>query len=245
MATARQRRRSGKNAGIFLAVLAAIGGGLITGFGPELWKWLFAPKLPIEYVVKVFSSAASNPAISQAAVEITIGTDKYGPNETDPNGVALMPLDARNANKAAKLKISRTGFEIREKDVAIPISSAQHSVYLNPIAPVSQAASAAPPPPPPAEVSRVVSSGPRASGLGSNFSEWYELCSEPSPTGYSVRSVQFTLEGDRSCGAWSECRESRRTPDAVCWQFRLQGHNEWFPPRPAFSQGILRVVFAR
>jgi hypothetical protein len=244
--TSRQGRRSGKFLGLFLAAAGAVGGAAIAGFGPELWKWLFVTKPPIEYAVKVFTSAdPKSPPIPQAAVELSIGTEHYGPNETDPTGVATIPLDAKNASKQAKLKVTRTGFEGREKNVTIPVSSAACSIYLDPVRPVSTAASPSPPPPQPAELTRVYSSGPKASGLGANYSEWYELCSEPPPAGYTIRTVQFVLEGDRSCGAWAECQETKRTSNSVCWKFRLQGHSEWFPPRPAFTQGILRVTFGR
>jgi len=255
-----------KSVAVPTAIAAALGAALIAGFGPELWKWFFSTKPPIEYAVKVYSTAASSPPIAQALVRLTLPDREMGPNETDPNGVSLIPLNAKYGDQKATIRAEKAGYESREKQVELPISSASHSIYLTPLSiiailalasPASSASSAstaasAPLPPPvtpqpgvESGIPRVQSSGPRPSGLGSAYSEWYELCSEPTPQGYIIRNVEFRLDGDRSCGAWAECRESRRTPDTVCYQFRLQGHNEWFPPRPAYTQGILRVVLAK
>ena len=90
----------------------------------------------------------------------------------------------------------------------------------------------------------VTRSGPRPSGLGRSFSDEYTVCSEPLPNGARVISQRFVLTGDRSCGAWSMCTQLPNTADnRVCWSFRLQGHDEWFPPRPAFSEGVLEVTY--
>ena len=97
---------------------------------------------------------------------------------------------------------------------------------------------------PPAQ-EETVSSGPRPSGLGSEFSQPYELCTNAIPSGMKILKQQFTLSGDRTCGAWSTCNMTTNTPERVCWQFTLQGHNEWFPPRPAFSSGVLKYAFGK
>jgi hypothetical protein len=115
----------------------------------------------------------------------------------------------------------------------VPLSSAQETIDLVPSPDVVARA----------PETRIFTSGPKASGLGANWSSPYELCSEPPPAGYTIDSVDFALRGDRSCGAWAECAESKRTADVACWTFRPQGHNEWIPPREAFSEGILKVTF--
>lgn len=80
------------------------------------------------------------------------------------------------------------------------------------------------------------------SGMGRFFSPPYEICSDPLPSNSQIVAAEFRLVGDRACGAWAECRETSKTPSQVCWSFSLQGHDEWFPPRPAFSQGVLTVT---
>ena len=86
-------------------------------------------------------------------------------------------------------------------------------------------------------------SGDKASGVGGAWSGWHELCSAPLPTGATITSAALHLSGDRSCGAWSECREQSRTATRVCWQFRMQGHNE--NNSQANSEGHLEVQIQR
>ncbi len=69
-------------------------------------------------------------------------------------------------------------------------------------------------------------SGNRDSGNFANWSNWYELCSDPLPDGAKITRYAFHLEGDRQCGAWAECRPKKITDDQICWEFRMQGHNE-------------------
>ena len=90
-------------------------------------------------------------------------------------------------------------------------------------------------------------SGNRDSGTLADFSSNYELCSDPIPTGSKIVKHDFHLEGDRSCGAWSECKLSREESSQVCYAFRMQGHNE-LPA--AFtragvrqSEGVLKVTY--
>jgi len=67
---------------------------------------------------------------------------------------------------------------------------------------------------------------PLESGWGAGWSGWYQVCSEPLAAKEEIVATRFQLQGDRTCGAWSECRESERTPTRSCWQFRMQGHSE-------------------
>jgi hypothetical protein len=215
-------------------VAAAVGAALLVGLGPAIWKRLLPDKPPpIEYKVAVYSAVEKNPPVARASVELTIEASPGSAHDTDPQGIATFRIDSKDASRRGRLRVTRAGFELLDRTVTVPLSSAQESVYLDPAAQVAARTPEA----------RVFSSGPKASGLGANWSSPYELCSEPPPAGYTIGSVEFSLRGDRSCGAWSECAESRRTADRVCWTFRLQGHNEWFPPREAFSEGILKVTF--
>jgi hypothetical protein len=87
-------------------------------------------------------------------------------------------------------------------------------------------------------------SGQKVSGSGKNFSEWYALCSEPLPAGARIASYDFSLRGDRTCGSWAECRIVKSTSSEVCFEFRLQGHDELPPPGQRASEGVLSVTFA-
>jgi hypothetical protein len=103
----------------------------------------------------------------------------------------------------------------------------------------SMTASAAEPPTKVAETS----SGPKLSGSGKDWSEWYQVKIGAAPAGYSVEKTEFWLSGDRTCGAWAECKELTKDETQVVWQFRLQGHDEWGAPRQANSEGHLRVFY--
>jgi len=96
----------------------------------------------------------------------------------------------------------------------------------------------------PQQILKIYSSPPQVSGSGSNFSSQYVLCSEPL-AGYHINSAAFALSGDRSCGAYSTCKELRRTNTEVCWAYTMQGHSELPPPGQAISQGTLQVVWAK
>lgn len=90
-------------------------------------------------------------------------------------------------------------------------------------------------------------SGPMTSGEGSDFSGWYELCSDPLPANATITPpVTFYLSGDRSCGGWAECQQKSLTATRACWQFRLQGHNDKSgAARQAQSEGHLDVNIQR
>jgi hypothetical protein len=77
------------------------------------------------------------------------------------------------------------------------------------------------------DISKVYVSGYQKSGEGSNFSQWYAICATPPLDDYVVEFYSFSLEGDRSCGAWAECRLKVQTPTSVCYEYRMQGHSEW------------------
>lgn len=86
-------------------------------------------------------------------------------------------------------------------------------------------------------------SGRQNSGWGADWSSLYTLCAE-APDGFRIRSHAFRLEGDRSCGAWAECRPLEQADSRVCWGFRLQGHSEGvvFGQAVRASEGVLTVT---
>jgi hypothetical protein len=92
-------------------------------------------------------------------------------------------------------------------------------------------------------ITRQFDSGPHLSGIGADFSQEFTVTSDPSPDGYKVASFSLTLSGDRACNAWSTCRAAIEG-NRVVGRFALQGHSEWFPPRPGVSEGHLVVIYA-
>jgi hypothetical protein len=95
---------------------------------------------------------------------------------------------------------------------------------------------------PPAKMVEV-SSGPKPSGIGKDWSEWYQVRIGAAPAGYTIEKVDFWLSGDRACNAWAECKELSKDDAQTLWQFRLQGHDEWGAPRQANSEGHLRATY--
>jgi hypothetical protein len=93
------------------------------------------------------------------------------------------------------------------------------------------------------EIVREAHSGPKDSGERKSFSPPYRLCLGPPPAGYALvpGSDEFSLSGDRRCGAWSTCEPARREASDVCWEFTLQGHDELiFDSGVRQSEGHLR-----
>src|SRR5215203_1558978 len=116
---------------IWQAAMGAIGGALLVGLGPELWKFAFEKKPPIEYKVLVYSSAADNPPLPRAAVELVEGGESVA-HETSPEGVATFLLVSEQGGKAASLHVTKGGFQKLERPIRIPESSAPEHVYLEP-----------------------------------------------------------------------------------------------------------------
>jgi hypothetical protein len=69
-----------------------------------------------------------------------------------------------------------------------------------------------------------------SSFAGSNWSNWFDVCSRPLQPNERIGDASFRLSGDRGCASWGECRESVHQPGKECWQFRIQGHSEWSGP---------------
>lgn len=88
-----------------------------------------------------------------------------------------------------------------------------------------------------------VSSGSKISGKGKAWSDWYQVTTGAAPAGFTMEKTEFWLTGDRSCGSWAECKETKKDDVGVVWEFRLQGHDEWGAPPQAYSEGHLRVTY--
>ena len=86
-------------------------------------------------------------------------------------------------------------------------------------------------------------SGPKPSGAGKRWSNWYHLGVGKAPNGYTVQKTEFWLSGDHVCGASAECREIARDDRQVIWEFRLQGHDHTDTARTTYSEGHIRVFY--
>jgi hypothetical protein len=82
-----------------------------------------------------------------------------------------------------------------------------------------------------------------SSGNGSSWGPFATICSDDKPHGWTIKNVEFHLEGDRQCGAWAECiNNPPSTPIKACRQFRMQGHDE-AKPGMRDSAGVLTVIW--
>lgn len=85
------------------------------------------------------------------------------------------------------------------------------------------------------------------SGHCKDFSGMYNLCSDAKPDGWTIVSQRFQLTRDRACNAWSTCAQTVNTPTQVCYQFRMQGHDEECGHSGStgihLSMGVLDVVW--
>jgi len=71
------------------------------------------------------------------------------------------------------------------------------------------------------------SSGPKDSGEGGNYSQWYSVCTaEVQIPWVEIKKWNYSLQGDRSCGSWANCEVTEDTNARKCVRFRMQGHSE-------------------
>lgn len=224
---------------IVVAVIGAIS-AVVTGFVSHYSgraTGVEEARRQVVFQVNVFSAGNSS-GIASAAVRLT-GDGVSESRQTDSTGRVTFELPAATDGRLVRLEAQAAGFESKSEEARLKAGYRPHDIRLSPIQPV-----AAVPSPAPTLVARqrVFSSQPRLSGAGGNFSDWYTLCSEL-PANARITNVSFSLSGDRRCGAWANCRESSRSPSQACYQFQMQGHNEWPAPGQASSEGILTVDF--
>jgi hypothetical protein len=195
------------------------------------------PKL--RFPVAVLDSGAGNGAVADA--EVSLNIPDVSADRTDTGGKYTFQLTKKMIGQGARLTVQKAGYDSYDQQIlSLQPRDEYYRVYLK----VHSSVSVSPGPELPLEVTRVYSSGAKASGAGANFSDWYTLCTTEEH-GYHILRSEFRLSGDRSCNAWSECRPSLQTPAQVCWQFRMQGHNEWGGSGQALSEGTLTVVWGR
>lgn len=246
-----------KKGGVSSAVIQTIGAILVALIGVYAGKRIERGKPRL--VIDVFDAVTSQ-GVAQANLDLRTN-DGVVSEQTDGVGRHTFTLDTGLASTDAFIQIAKQGYSPHNQQVRIPQAVDVVRFYLRPTT-VSGSVPATPSPGVPSPgasgspsatpspvlaqfLPKIFTSGAVDSGRGSNFSNWYRVCSSPPPPGYKVASAEFKLSGDRQCNAWSECRQVVQTDDQVCWEFRLQGHDEWFPPRPAKSEGLLTVTFKR
>lgn len=199
-------------------------------------------KRQVTLQVNVFSASSSS-GIANALVRLS-GEGINESRQTDSIGNVTVELPSIVADRLARVQVEAVSFQPKTEEVRLVSGYKVHDIRLTPSQPIAELPTV---PAQPAETraQRVFSSGPRLSGSGGGFSDWHTLCSEGLPSSARIISATFALSGDRRCGEWANCRESERTANRVCYQFQMQGHNEWPAPGQASSEGILTVEYAQ
>jgi hypothetical protein len=100
-------------------------------------------------------------------------------------------------------------------------------------------------PPSPSVAPAILSadSGPKLSGTGAQWSQWYQLGAGKAPHGYTIERSDFWLSGDARCGASAQCRQISQSDQQVLWEFRLHGHEEPGAPASTYSVAHIRVLY--
>jgi hypothetical protein len=191
--------------------------------------------------VNVFNASSSS-GVASAFVRLS-GEGIGESRQTDSAGRVTFELSAKLADRLARVQVEASTFQSKSDEVRLASGYKQYDIRLSPVQPVATTQN--PVQPVETRMQRVFSSGPRLSGSGNGFSDWYSLCSEGIPTNARITNVSFALSGDRRCGAWANCRESERSASRICYQFQMQGHNESLPPGQASSEGILTVEYTQ
>ncbi|HEY6251065.1 MAG TPA: hypothetical protein VI685_13975 [Candidatus Angelobacter sp.] len=236
---------SKKTQGVLVAVIGAAGVITSAWIGTG-WGNLKA-RQSSSLAANVFNSN-THEGISGARIILRTAKEADS-EETDSVGSHTFIIEKDVTGTSAKIEISKDGFNSTDLQIILPASgnATSRSFYLVPMElaekkTVSQTGQASQPTESPRQFVQIVSSGPKASGSGANFSGWYEVCSNPAPSGYHISNVEFSLSGDRTCGAWAECAPSTNTGSQACYRFRMQGHNELAGSGQALSEGILKVT---
>lgn len=226
---------------IIVAVIGAVATVSAAYFGHL--KGVDDSKKLVTLQVNVFD-ANSTRGIPDAFVEVEVEGSRNN-RKTDSEGRVTFELSKHFAEHLARVKAEARNFTARQYETRLAGGYRQFDIRLSP---AQQTSTVEPPAGTPAQaavrtVRRTFTSGPRLSGSGSAFSDWYTICSEGIPSAARIVNVSFALSGDRRCNAWASCREVELSASRVCYQFQLQGHNEWPAPGQAQSEGVLTVDY--
>lgn len=242
--------------GLLTAALGAIVGKAV---GWEWDHWM----APFTFEVDVSYKQADGKYVRAKNVEVyPQGIVGVGPQQTNQYGQAIFQSVDPHPFRTTTIQVTSSGYSYLNPAQApvVPLIRRADAiqVLLKPDNPPPSAkneekpqsptiANAAKP-----DIPEVDRSGPQPSGEGGAFGPTTVLCSKAPPAdGYTIKSESFELVGDRRCNAWSECRQTEKSPTRVCYSFRMQGHSEWTGPfnlgrnnGSATSEGVLSVLWA-
>jgi hypothetical protein len=233
-------------------ILLLVVGAVITAIVGYLWTEYIQPQ-DVHLTINVFDSNTPHSPLKNATVGLD-ANDGHHEAPTGPFGAVGFTLSHKDRHQKVTPTISLDGYRVPEGKLQLPIALDSDLVVSNIVMekieepPVENAQR--PPTPQIITTQEAYRSDPRPSGAGKDFSNWYTLCSPQKPAGWKLMNVTFTLVGDRSCGAWSECRPQSQNETQACWQFRMQGHDEQmglFRQNSGiqFSAGVLTVTWQR
>lgn len=214
--------------------------GVITGVVGVIAAYIQirpAPKQLRSLVCKIVVTDPGHKIISNADVNLRLPRQSKD-QRTDSTGETVFTLESVDLPTEGLVVVQAARYRGFSKNITITRPDLVQEVILDPLPPEPATS--------PLEPYKVVfRSGQVLSGAGSNFSSWYQVAAEPPKPGYVIdpAMTNFRLEGDRSCGAWSECEATVNTDQAVVFRFRLQGHNEWGSGGQALSEGFLTVYY--
>lgn len=242
----------------YSALLAIVGAaaGVIAKGG---WERCCSEK-PIYMPIAVVPLNGANGELVVGA-DVYLGIPEISSKQTDAFGIAHFEnIPSSFRGRPGHVTVRKEGFlPPKPNDYPITIQPRNwKDPFLVSIARIPPPPPPLPPPPVREKITQVYQSGPKPSGPGKSFSQWYMLCSRDPPPGYVIENAFFKLVGDRSCGGWANCGEDSASRSAiqVCWKFQMQGHEEWagahFGPfevsgrssSVAASEGILTVVWS-
>lgn len=229
-------------AAVIVAVVGAIStiAGIFLSHNEGKKDGLIEAKRQVTLAVYTFN-ASTGKELPNVLVKMT-GLGVGESRRTDSNGKITFELPERTAGQWTKIHLEADKFESKNEDTQLQSGYKLMEITMIPVV----LSDSGPTKPKTAlNLQRIFSSGPRISGSGSGFSEWYSLCSDGIPQSATITNVSFLLSGDRRCGGWANCVETERTGNRVCYKFQLQGHNENPPPGQAFSEGILTVNYTQ
>lgn len=209
---------------LILTPLGFILGGACTAVGGWLWNEKIEPKA---YYLTISASDADPPhaPLPDATVAIHLPHGGYLSSKTDRLGAVGFTIPHEDGNSTVTPTVALDGYdtgkipsiELREHNVESHLLLARFKALT----------SSAAPEPPTAVTNEVYRSDNLPSGAGADLSPLYTLCSQPKPLGWTIVSSTFSLEGDRSCGAWASCSpHPDNNAERVCYSFRTQGHSE-------------------
>lgn len=203
---------------LFGTLLMMVVGAVLAGFGTYLFDEYIKPK-PLYVNIQVFDDSTPPNALKDVAV--WLGLKDVDPKHTGDFGVVRFEVARKHRKEVVTPKLQLQGYSPingQNTDKLVLDRGETNAIFIfkKDVSPDRS----------PVFERTPYSSGSKASGPGAAFSEWYQLCNDPAPEGWTIAESSFSLTGDRQCNSWSECKQTVNDPQRVCWQFRMQGHSE-------------------